>query len=462
MARLALTERFIRSPARITEAKAANGGRRDYHDSIVPGVVIRVFATGHRSFNLIARFPSRPQHPARRALGDCYLPPDGGEIIAAGHPVTHGALTLAEAREKARRWLSLIGRGIDPKTQEARDRAAVQREQGNTFGRVAEEFLSRHAAKLAHAGKARRIVDAEFVKRWAHRPITDIQPDEAAAAIRAIVKRGTPAQARLAFEWLRLLYSWSIGTGEFGVTVSPVANLRPTALIGRKTVRNRILKDAELRAVWEACAGPLGVDALIAARSRAQKRAQASLTGYPYAGVFRLMILTGQREREIAEARWSEIDLDNATWTLPAARMKSDRAHLVPLAPDAMALLRSLPRFSRGDHVFTTMDGVKPVNGFSKAKMRLDALSGVKDWVLHDLRRTVRTHFSALPVQDVVREAVIAHARPGLHRVYDLHSYADEKRHCLELWEHRLRGILAPEPPAEVADIEAERSLRLA
>jgi hypothetical protein len=49
-----------------------------------------------------------------------------------------------------------------------------------------------------------------------------------------------------------------------------------------------------------------------------------------------------------------------------------------------------------------------------------------------------------LPVQDLVRELVIAHARPGLHKVYDQHSYQDEKRECLTLWEGRLKGILAP------------------
>jgi hypothetical protein len=70
-------------------------------------------------------------------------------------------------------------------------------------------------------------------------------------------------------------------------------------------------------------------------------------------------------------------------------------------------------------------------------------------WKIHDLRRSMRTHLSALPVQDVVREAVIAHARPGLHKVYDQHSYEDEKRQCLELWERRLLAIVEP-PPSNV------------
>jgi integrase len=156
-----------------------------------------------------------------------------------------------------------------------------------------------------------------------------------------------------------------------------------------------------------------------------------------------LLILTGQRELEIAHASWPEVDFDKQLMTIPAERMKGDRVHEVPLAPIAAELLQLLPRWT-APFIFTTTAGAKPINGFSKAKSRIDKLSGVTGWVIHDLRRTVRTHFSALPVQDLVRELVIAHAKPGLHRVYDQHAYQDEKRHCLELWERRLSSILGP------------------
>ena len=58
----------------------------------------------------------------------------------------------------------------------------------------------------------------------------------------------------------------------------------------------------------------------------------------------------------------------------------------------------------------------------------------------------MRTHLSALPIDDRVREQMIAHAAPGLHKVYDLHRYEHEKRRGFELWEQRLRGILHPTP----------------
>src|SRR5947208_17190982 len=102
--------------------------------------------------------------------------------------------------------------------------------------------------------------------------------------------------------------------------------------------------------------------------------------------------------------------------------MKGRRAHEVPLTPVAFGLREGLPRWSGGEYLFSTTGGEKPVNGFSKPKARIDKLSAVSDWVIHDLPRTMRTHLSALPVQDLVRELVIAHAKPGLPRGHDQHA----------------------------------------
>jgi len=328
----------------------------------------------------------------------------------------------------------MIGKGIDPKIEDARQRAEAQRQQVTTFAAVADEFVKRHASGLKKAAEAKRIVEGEFVKRWGPRPITDIYPEEVAAAIRAIVKRGAPYQAHNALGYIRRLFTWAIGSHEFGIRASPVEQLKPRDLIGKREARERTLSDDELRAVWKA----------------------AGEVDYPYGSVLKMLILTGQREREVADMRWTEADFDRKLLTIPAHRMKGARTHEVPLAPEALALLRGLPRFTGGNCVFTTTGGEKPVHGFSKAKSRIDKLSGVTGWVIHDLRRTVRTHFSALPVQDLVRELVIAHAKPGLHKVYDRHVYQDEKRHCLELWEARLVSMVEPRSP-HAADLAETR-----
>jgi hypothetical protein len=109
--------------------------------------------------------------------------------------------------------------------------------------------------------------------------------------------------------------------------------------------------------------------------------------------------------------------------------------------------------------MFTTTFGVRPFSGFSKLKARLDKLIEGKvagPWILHDIRRTVRTQLSALPIADNVRELVIGHAQLGLHAVYDQHSYINEKRRALELWAARLRDIVSP-PPANVVSMRKGR-----
>ena len=133
------------------------------------------------------------------------------------------------------------------------------------------------------------------------------------------MNRGARYQAHNAFALLRLLYRWAIGTGEYGIKASPVERLQPGKLIGKLELRDRVLKDDELRRVWDA----------------------AGEMGYPYGPLFRLLILTGLREREVANASWPEFDLQNRLWTIPASRMKGDRAHEIPLADRALAAGRS-------------------------------------------------------------------------------------------------------------------------
>ena len=151
------------------------------------------------------------------------------------------------------------------------------------------------------------------MKRWGPRPITDIQPDEVRRGHPRHRQTGPPYQAHNALGYLRRLYSWAIGTREFGVTSSPVAGLRPADLIGKRQARDRVLTDDELRAVWVACGGRFDAGALADARRRDRKPDATDALGYPYGPLFRLLILTGQREREVADMSWSEIDFDAAS-----------------------------------------------------------------------------------------------------------------------------------------------------
>ena len=80
---------------------------------------------------------------------------------------------------------------------------------------------------------------------------------------------------------------------------------------------------------------------------------------------------------------------------------------------------------------------------------------GVTGWVMHDLRRVVRSKLASLKVSDTIAELVIGHGKKGLQRVYDQHSYEAEIREALELWAARLRDIVTP-PPKNVVRLQKE------
>ena len=411
-----LNDRIVRS----LEA-AEPGTRYEIMDAIVPGFGIRVTEKGAKTFVLIARYPGS-ENPTRRALGE------------------YGELTLERARAMARDWLDLIRKGVDPRADQERQQLAEQRKRENTFAAVAEDFIKDKLPGERKGREVERDIRREFIPVWGGRPITEITALDVRAVVKAAKDRGASYQAHNLLTTARRLFNWAIDQHAYGLETSPCDRLKPKALIGEKKARHRILSPAELRAFWKA----------------------TESMGYPYGPLLRLLALTGQRKSEVAEARWSEFDLDEGLWTIPAERMKADAAHVVPLTPPVIEILQSLPRFDRGDHLFSTTFGTKPVAGFSKAKEILDRKMAkelgapVEPFVIHDVRRTMRTGLSALPIPDLVRELVIAHTKPGLHKVYDQHAYLDEKRNALNQWAGRLREIITPQA-ANVVPLAAAR-----
>ncbi len=439
MARENLTDRRMQSlkPAPV-------GTRYDIQDGIVPGLAVRVTDKGTKSFVMVARFPGS-SNPTRRAIGE------------------YGRVSLEQARNTAREWHELIRRGIDPRTAANANKDAEVQRRERTFGKVVEDYLKlvvvgsdekkpiqRKGLEVARDFRGEflddKIVirDGKQVQRKGLRdkPIDEISKADILAILDDAVARGSKYQAFNLLGHARTFFNWVISRGVYGIEISPCDRMRPNTVIGKKAPRKRVLNDAELFAYW-----------------RATKR-----LGYPYGPLFRLLVLTGQRKSEVAEAVKFEFNKKAKLWTIPAARMKAENAHTVPLTDSVLAVLNEIEPFVQGKHIFSTTGGKKPVNGFSKAKSRLDRemlrilramarkrgadLNEVEleAFVIHDIRRTVRTRMSALPISSTVAELVIAHTQKGLHAVYDQHAYEDEKRQALALWAARLREIVEPTP----------------
>jgi hypothetical protein len=167
-----------------------------------------------------------------------------------------------------------------------------------------------------------------------------------------------------------------------------------------------------------------------------------------FGALVRMLILTGQRREEVAGMKWECVSDDMTLWTIPGTETKNGKAHLVPLSPDATAILAALaPKQgeARQGLVFVGRLGTQ-FSGWSKCKADLDEDSGVADWRIHDLRRTLATGLQRLGVRLEVTEAVLNHisgSRAGLVGVYQRHDWKTEKAAALNAWAAHVRAVLA-------------------
>jgi integrase len=328
------------------------------------------------------------------------------------------AISLASARDAVRTILGDVAKGRDPAGERKEAARQGKRKAANEALTLAALLEQWEALRLAgkrerYAAEAVRAVRVAFEKRLPL-PAADLDRATIVRVLDALAKDGKAAMASRTAAYGRACYQWAIKRGS--LETNPFANLPLTPVVKRE----RVLTDVELAAVWKATDGP-----------------------GPFSAIVRMLILTGQRREEVTAMTWDEIAGDLSTWTVPANRAKNGTAHIVPLSSQAQAILRVAPRVRGTDLVFPGRNG--PFNGFSKAKEALDKASGVKDWRLHDLRRTMATGLQRLGVRLEVTEAVLNHvsgSRAGIVGVYQRHSWGDEKRAALNAWGAHVEAVI--------------------
>ena len=377
----------------VRKQKPVAGRQIDIFDSKLPGFALRVSPKGTKTFTLLYRAGRR----ARR-------------LTIGRYPL----LSLAEARERAGEALKAVSAGRDPAAHRIRARETYQ---DRLFPAVVSDFIENHAKRKTRSWQeTERLLKREFSSVWKHRPINDLTKQDLNRLLDNIVDRGSPSAANHAFAAVRKLFGWSIERGY--IDVSPAAGLRaPSKLVSR----DRVLTDTELAAVWRA----------------------ADVMGYPFGRAVQLMILTAQRRGEVMGMRWSDLDLMDALWTIPAERNKSGRVHVVPLSQAAVDLIQSLPKV-HDQLVFPARGRDTVASGFSKWKRALDRVAKVRRWRIHDLRRTAATRMAELKVPPHVIERVLNHAggaQEGVAGIYNRHSYLPEMRDALARWTKKLVGI---------------------
>jgi integrase len=377
--------------------------RREIPDGDVRGLYLQIFPSGKASWAFRYRSSGRTR-----------------KLTIGASP----EIGLKDARDLARAAHLQIASGVDPAAAKQAARTnAVALPARDMVEKVAAQFLARHVKNLAAATRreAGRIFAKEILPAFRGRRLSEIKRPDVIEWLDAIVDRPAPIAANRALSWLKGLCNFAVERGV--LDVSPIAAIKPPAV---ETARDRVLSDDELKAVWEAA------DALEPV----------------YAGFVELLILTGQRLREVSELRWAEIDLENRVWLLPRERAKNGVEHSIPLSDQVVGILKRLPRIAGSDFVFT-LNGRNPIRGTDMVKRRIDRLAPpMPPWVLHDLRRTVASGMARLGVNLPVIEKLLNHVSgsfAGIVGVYQRHSFADEKRAAMAAWAQHVEQLVSGE-----------------
>ena len=276
-------------------------------------------------------------------------------------------------------------------------------------------FLSVHCSqknKPRTAAETERLLRRHFTSLKS-KQLGDISHHHITGIIDGLLN--TPSEANHAFTAIRTFFRFAVRR-RF-ISRSPAEGLQ---IPSRVVARERVLTDDELVRVWKA----------------------ATEIGYPFGTIVQLLILTGQRRGEIANLRWDWINEDMVT--LPKEIVKNNRTHTFPIGSLAVRLIQDTPRLA--DLVFPARgSNLAAFSGWSKSKPRLDKLSGVTGYTLHDCRRTFAVGLQRCGVNVEVIETLLNH-KSGVFRgivgVYQRHDFIDEMRAAVAAWEARLASLL--------------------
>jgi integrase len=411
----------------VERLKLPKSGRIDYWDQTLPAFGIQLRATGRRRWIIAVRRPGKSTTSR----------------IVIGYAKT---MPLAEARDRARQLMQDPGELEAPAEETDPGRLTVD----STINAVIAGFILRDQKPRNRSWRCSEQILRHDLWRWYTRPLGSITDRDVLDLLDQVLDRGKPRAANLLLAHIKRMFNWC--TERRLISASPAAGIKPPS---PKSERDRVLADPELHEIWHGC------DRL----------------GWPFGPLVQLLMLTAQREGEVASMRWSDLDLEAATWSLTSSQTKAGRAHLIPLSAEAVRILKALPRFEHCDLVFPAnrTGNARPVSGFSKVKRRLDLLCGAtiikqidgenklvdtwENWVFHDLRRTAATAMAQLQVPPHVTEKILNHRAANvagpMGKVYQRYDYLDERREALELWAQTLARITKTGRRCEVVPLRA-------
>ena len=375
-----------------------------------------------------------------------------GESISAW--LDNGRLSLTQARSVAGQWKADRRAGRDPLREWDEHLAAaraieVAKAAELTVQQTIDQFLVKHIVGKKSATGIKYRLD-RFAEYLGDKKIRAVTRHEVIAAIERIAEGQRERTAKLlAGEVLiQAKRVWRFAHARELIDSSCIASLTRSDFDARPNKRSVALRMDELAELWRVLIDPV--------RCKADAVTVAAL---------QVVILTGQREREVTDAEWTEFNLTAGVWAIPAGRTKTGRAHLVHLAPQALAILEELKAVTgRSRHVFESplrrgqaVFG-RSVNNALQILFKRGVLANVTPCHVHDLRRTLITRLPDLGFEPFIGHKIANHVLPGVMAHYNHNEYLAQRQAALKNWAEEIEALATNRPRAGAEIIPLHRT----
>lgn len=387
----------------LTDAKARTAKPKDkpYKLADAGGLYLEVMPNGARYWRWKYRSAGKEK---RLALG------------------VYPAVTLAQARTKRDDARTLLAAGTDPgqARQQAKHLAALAA--SNSFETVAVEWHRLQTAgrwTARYAAKVMQGLEKHIFPALGHRPINAITAGELLAVLRAMQAGGTIDRANRLRQTCGEVFRYGIVTGR--CDSNPASDLVRALQASRQRHFASLTKEQL----------PIFLRALTT-EHRVSHMVRLGL---------RLLALTFVRPGELRQATWSEFDLDNATWDIPAERMKMREGHIVPLSEAALETLRELHTLTgNGELLFPGRSNVR--QPISDNTFRLALHSMGFEVTAHGFRSTASTILNEMGFRADVIERQLSHGeRNKVRKAYNRAQYLEERRDMMRQWGEYLAAL---------------------
>ena len=344
----------------------------------------------------------------------------GAKMLALG---AYPSVTLLKARQLRDGARQLLIEGTDPGEQKKTAKQA-QKVDGLTFETLAREWFAYNAPRWADSTtyKAKLYLENDLIPGIGSRPVKAITRPDLVELVRKVEARGTLNAAGKIRQWLHQIFRYGLAKGV--VDANPATDLSVVAAPPKAARHHPHVTFAEL-------------PELLAKSEAANIH---SLTRH----AIRLLALTAVRPGELRQAPWAEFDLERATWTIPAERMKARRPHIVPLPRQAVAILRQLQEITgRYELVFAGANPERPMseNTVNKA-LRLMGYEGRQTG--HGFRHLLSTELNGRGYNKDWIERQLAHGDTDeIRGTYNHAAYVEQRREMMQAWADSMDALCA-------------------